>query len=159
MYIVQARPSPTQGCGAAYQQAVRAGEKIRQVEQRDLRTEKFDEHKALVGYDRLTDAMSAYDRAFSDGRGFERIKDIQEMSVDEFKAWVKSDKPKKAKREHERIDQEILAREDTTTQPDMMMAALQRASGPDAKPIHVTTMGDETSGGHVNGFLELCELL
>ena len=117
-------------------------EKVYVVEQRDLRTEKFDEHKALVGYDGLTDAMSAYDRAFSDGRGFERIKDIQEMSVDEFKAWVKSDKPKKAKREHERIDQEILAREDTTTQPDMMMAALQRASGPDAKPIHVTTMGD-----------------
>ena len=117
-------------------------EKVYVVEQRDLRTEKFDEHKALVGYDSLTDAMSAYDRAFSDGRGFERIKDIQEMSVDEFKAWVKSDKPKKAKREHERIDQEILAREDTTTQPDMMMAALQRASGPDAKPIHVTTMGD-----------------
>lgn len=57
---------------------------------------KFDEHKAMLGYKSNADALQAYDRAFSDGRGFERIKDIEIMTPDEFKAWVKSDKPKKA---------------------------------------------------------------
>lgn len=68
------------------------------IDQQDFNG-KFDEHKAMLGYDSQQEAMFAYDRAYSDGRGFERIKDIQSMTADEFKAWVKSDKPKKAKKE------------------------------------------------------------
>lgn len=60
---------------------------------------KFDEHKAMLGYKSTADALQAYDRAFSDGRGFERVKDMEVMTPDEFKSWVKSDKPKKAAKE------------------------------------------------------------
>jgi hypothetical protein len=59
----------------------------------------FDEHKAMLGYKNNEQALAAYDRAFSDGRGYERLKDMEVMTPDEFKAWVKSDKPKKAAKE------------------------------------------------------------
>lgn len=59
---------------------------------------KFDEHKAMLGYDSRAEAMTAYDRAFSDNRGFERMGNIEEMTVQEFKDWVHSDKPRKAKK-------------------------------------------------------------
>jgi len=52
---------------------------------------KFDEHKAMVGYKDATDAMAAYEKAFSDGRGFDRIGLIKPMTMDEFKAWLKHD--------------------------------------------------------------------
>lgn len=70
----------------------------------------FDEHKAMLGYKSRADAMQAYDQAFSDGRGFERVKDIESMSADEFKNWVKSDAPKKAPKEHAAVDGEAGAR-------------------------------------------------
>lgn len=73
------------------------------IDQQDFNG-KFDEHKVMLGYDSQAAAMEAYDRAFSDGRGFERVKDMQSMSVDEFKAWVKSDKPKKAKKSEPAIE-------------------------------------------------------
>jgi hypothetical protein len=68
------------------------------IHQNDLKTGFFDEHKAMLGYDSLQQAMEAYDAAFSDGQGYVRIRDTERMTVDEFKAWVKSDKPKKARR-------------------------------------------------------------
>ena len=70
-------------------------DKVWVIDQQDFGG-KFDEHKAMLGFDSQADALQAYDRAFSDGRGFERVKDMQSMSVDEFKDWVKSDKPRKA---------------------------------------------------------------
>ena len=68
---------------------------------------KFDEHKAMLGYDNAADAMTAYDRAYSDGRGFERIKDLETMTADEFKAWVKSDKPKKGAKAARDVDESL----------------------------------------------------
>lgn len=70
-------------------------DKVWVIDQQDFNG-KFDEHKAMLGFESQADALQAYDRAFSDGRGFERVKDMQSMSVDEFKEWVKSDKPRKA---------------------------------------------------------------
>ncbi|RZN09626.1 hypothetical protein CWO91_16490 [Bradyrhizobium genosp. SA-3] len=69
---------------------------------------KFDEHKAMLGYTSNADALQAYDRAFSDGRGFERIKDIEIMTAQEFKDWVRSDKPKKAAKAGEEVLSEAL---------------------------------------------------
>lgn len=58
------------------------------IDQVDPDTRAFDEHKVLIGYPDRTSAINAYDRAFSDGRGVERIGDITTMSVDEFKTWL-----------------------------------------------------------------------
>lgn len=60
------------------------------VDQVDADTGKFDEHKAILGTDSLEEAGNLYSRGFSDGRGPDRIGDITEMSVSEFKDWVRS---------------------------------------------------------------------
>lgn len=50
----------------------------------------FDEHKVMLGYDDAVAAMDAYEKGFSDGKGFERIGKITPMSVTDFKEWLKS---------------------------------------------------------------------
>jgi hypothetical protein len=77
------------------------------IHQNDLHTGSFDEHKAMLGYDSLAEAMSAYDRSFSDGQGFVRIRDTERMTVGEFYAWVHSDKPKKAAKAAREADETI----------------------------------------------------
>lgn len=64
------------------------------VHQKDLNTGKFDEHKVMLGYDSQSKAEIAYDNGFSDGRGRKRIQKVDVMTLDEFKAWVKSAGPK-----------------------------------------------------------------
>lgn len=52
---------------------------------------RFDEHKALLGFPDLAAAQSAYDRAFSDGRGPDRRKAVHAMSWQDFRAWLQGD--------------------------------------------------------------------
>ncbi len=59
------------------------------VNQIDRRTGRFDEHKCLLGFKSETDALDTYKRAFSDGKGAERIGSVQVLSVDAFKDWLK----------------------------------------------------------------------
>ena len=54
----------------------------------DLKTGKMDEHKAILGTLSETEARSIYTKAFSDGKGAERIGAITAMSVQEFKEWL-----------------------------------------------------------------------
>jgi hypothetical protein len=49
----------------------------------------FDEHKCFIGFGSKTQAREAYHRAFSDGRGKDRIGHIETMKVDEFKDWLR----------------------------------------------------------------------
>jgi hypothetical protein len=65
------------------------------IDQHDHATGKFDEHKAMIGYKDATDAMAAYEAAFSDGKGFDRIGLIKPMKMDEFKAWLEHGDTKK----------------------------------------------------------------
>ena len=51
----------------------------------------FDEHKTFIGFGSETQAREAYHRAFSDGRGKDRIGHIKAMTVDEFKDWLDGD--------------------------------------------------------------------
>ena len=60
------------------------------IDQNDLQTGAFDEHKAMLGFKDEAAALQAYDSAYSDGRGFERLGGIQKMSVPEFKRWLNS---------------------------------------------------------------------
>ncbi len=59
------------------------------VDQNDADTGKFDEHKVVLGTNSLEDARALYSGGFSDGRAEDRIGNITEMSVDDFKSWLK----------------------------------------------------------------------
>lgn len=50
----------------------------------------FDEHKCFIGFGSKIQAREAYHRAFSDGKGKDRIGHIETMTVDEFKDWIKN---------------------------------------------------------------------
>lgn len=60
------------------------------IDQHDVGSRSFDEHKVMLGFASKAQARSAYCAAFSDGRGTNRIGNIEEMSIDVFKAWLKA---------------------------------------------------------------------
>ena len=62
------------------------------IDQVDAQTGAFDEHKAILGTDSREEAGNLYSRAFSDGAGPDRIGNITEMSVEEFKDWLSKGK-------------------------------------------------------------------
>lgn len=59
------------------------------VDQKDAVTGAFDEHKAMLGFPDRRTAVQTYRSAFSDGKGGRRIGAITEMTVDEFKRWLR----------------------------------------------------------------------
>ena len=62
------------------------------VDQIDPQTGKFDEHKAMLGYDLQQEAIQTYHAGFSDGTGPSRVGAVTPMSFDGFKTWLnKSD--------------------------------------------------------------------
>lgn len=65
------------------------------VDQVNADTGKFDEHKVIAGVSNQAEAEALYDAGFSDGRGPERRSAITEMTVDEFKTWLKKGSQKK----------------------------------------------------------------
>lgn len=58
------------------------------IDQKDLATDRFDEHKVMAGFDSQEQARAAYAAGFSDGRGRDRIQGVATMTVPEFKAWL-----------------------------------------------------------------------
>lgn len=52
----------------------------------------FDEHKCLLGFESEKRAIDCYVKAFSDGKGADRIKSIEVMSVDAFRKWLRRGK-------------------------------------------------------------------
>lgn len=65
--------------------------KVWVIDQKDANTGNFDEHKVMMGYTSLSSALDDYRAAFSDGRGDERIGSVTEMSIEQFKSWVKTE--------------------------------------------------------------------
>jgi hypothetical protein len=49
----------------------------------------FDEHKCFIGFGSKTQAREAYHRAFSDGRGKDRIGHVETLSIEGFKKWLR----------------------------------------------------------------------
>lgn len=60
------------------------------IDQHDLDSGFWDEHKAFIGFGSMAQAKKAYHAAFSDGRGNDRIGHIARLSVPEFKEWLKT---------------------------------------------------------------------
>ncbi len=65
------------------------------VNQIDHRTGRFDEHKAMLGFDSEKSAVETYCKAFSDGKGRQRIGSIETVSMHAFKGWLKAHKTTK----------------------------------------------------------------
>lgn len=63
--------------------------KVWVVDQVDAKSGAFDEHKCLLGYASKANALADYRLAFSDGKGADRIGSVTELSVDEFKSWLR----------------------------------------------------------------------
>jgi uncharacterized protein len=49
----------------------------------------FDEHKAMLGFQTLQAALTAYDAAWGDGSGPERRAGVETMSWEDFKGWLR----------------------------------------------------------------------
>jgi hypothetical protein len=59
------------------------------VDQVNANTGKFDEHKAMAGFTSREQAVGAYDRGFSDGKGPRRRGAVTPMSIQRFKTWLR----------------------------------------------------------------------
>lgn len=69
------------------------------IDQHHLAGDKgFDEHKCMIGFGSKKQATEAYHRAFSDGRGKDRVGHVEAMSVPMFKLWLKFGNTKRAVR-------------------------------------------------------------
>lgn len=64
-------------------------ERVWVVDQVHERTRAPDEHKVMLGFDTREQALQAYDRAFSDGKGPQRRGAVTELHVDELKHWLR----------------------------------------------------------------------
>lgn len=60
------------------------------IDQNDMATGKFDEHKVILGTQNAGEARRLYHQSFSDGKGNARIGAITPMSVDGLKEWLKT---------------------------------------------------------------------
>jgi hypothetical protein len=65
------------------------------VDQIDADTGAPDEHKVMLGYDDINQATAQYEKAFSDGRGSQRIGGISSTDIDGLKKWLKANATKK----------------------------------------------------------------
>lgn len=60
------------------------------VDQVDADNKNFDEHKAFIGFENADQVKATYNAAFNDGRGIQRYGGMTEMTVPEFKDWLKN---------------------------------------------------------------------
>jgi hypothetical protein len=68
--------------------------KVFVVDQKDMHSGEFDEHKAMIGFKNREAAIGGYCKGFSDGNGPKRIMQITPMSGDDLKAWLAGGKTK-----------------------------------------------------------------
>ena len=59
------------------------------VNQHELDSNKFDEHKCILGVRTWAEARNIYEAGFSDGTGPQRYDSIHELTMVEFKEWLK----------------------------------------------------------------------
>lgn len=64
-----------------------ASRKVFVVDQIDSASGKFDEHKAMLSYGGKDAALADYKKAFSDGKGADRIGVVTEMSIEKFRGY------------------------------------------------------------------------
>lgn len=68
-------------------------DKVYVIDQHDPDHNYFDEHKAMVGFNDIDTAVRAYQASFSDGKGGDRIGQVSEFTMPEFKKWLAKGQP------------------------------------------------------------------
>ena len=74
----------------------RDSQKVFLVDQIDPKTQKFDETKTLFGYTDPDKAIETYTKGFSDGSGESRIGQFSELTMSQYKDWLKNGDTTKA---------------------------------------------------------------
>ncbi|MEN6540836.1 MAG: LPD38 domain-containing protein [Mizugakiibacter sp.] len=113
-------------------------QKVYVVDQINPKTGAFDEHKAMLGFDDPTHAWLAYHANYD--KGWTGAKNITEMSVDQFKGWLKNGDTSKpvAKEEHAAPTQQVAAQESPTQGTQGEAGGLSIGTTPNnAEPISV----------------------
>lgn len=62
------------------------------INQKDLMSGRFDEHKCMLGFKKKKDAVKTYVSGFSDNAGQERIMGVKSMTIRTFKKWLNTGK-------------------------------------------------------------------
>jgi len=102
------------------------------VDQIDLDTGKFDEHKVILSVADAKAAGMLYRAGFSDGKGGDRMGALSEMTMDQFKAWLDKGSQKKPFGKIAKVSRETSA---TDTKPKSKAPVLDDLvkEEPDAK--------------------------
>lgn len=80
-------------------------EKVFVVDQRNVNTGEFDEHKVMLGFDSMQEAQDAYLSNYEEG--WQGMGPVTETTMDEFKKWIESSHRKtKAFSEYRSVKQE-----------------------------------------------------
>ncbi len=72
-----------------------ASEKVYIIDQRNLKTGEFDEHKVMVGFPNRVSAIGTYYAAYQDGTGAARAAAVTEVPMAGFKQWLATGNLKK----------------------------------------------------------------
>lgn len=59
------------------------------IDQVDEKSKRFDEHKVMIGFGTKFQALDTYRKAFSDGKGKDRIGAVHETDIAGLRAWLK----------------------------------------------------------------------
>lgn len=65
------------------------------IDQIEKDSGKYDEVKCMLGFMNIEDALHAYCKSFSDGKGHVRIGQVTEMNINQLKDWLKNGNTKK----------------------------------------------------------------
>lgn len=105
------------------------------IDQFDPESGAFDEKKTVLGANTADEATAIYDAGFSDGSGLERRRGAAptEMSVDEFKAWLKDGDQTKPAQNTEGANEQAASPAEPP-QPAEPEAAGQKAGGQEEPP-------------------------
>ena len=83
-------------------------EKVFVVDQRNVDTGEFDEHKVMLGFDSMQEAQDAYLSNYEEG--WQGMGPVTETTMDEFKKWIESSHRKtKAFSEYKSVKQESVS--------------------------------------------------
>lgn len=105
------------------------------IDQHNLHAGKsFDEHKVCLGFGSKKQATEAYYRAFSDGRGRDRVGHVETMTLDGFRSWLKDGDTTKPVKSHLRHFASGGAVDDRPHMADGGIPSFDQTQSVDAEP-------------------------
>ena len=112
-------------------------DKVFVVDQRNVDTGEFDEHKCMLGFDSLEDAQNGYLSNYEEG--WQGMGTVTEVTMDEFKKWIDSSHRKtKPFAEYKSVKTEGAADTAMEEQPDITNESAQEFIGKDISDVRAT---------------------